>query len=321
MTKRELIQITEPYIDKKIDYKKLSKTTGDYRSFLEGLVEVDLESDKNRSDLYFKNGKALGTKWAAMCLDDIMRTRVFVKGVYEAVMDLLSQHEKVRICYAGTGPFATLLIPTLIRVDPERIECLFIEINETSMSSLKKVMAHDLFKLCKINFEQADLTEFLFSQNEKPHLIVSETMQNLLEKEQQVPIFINLMRQCPPSTVFIPEVVSVDLAIESSIGLNSKRYHTLDTLFEVSKNTLKSSLNKSLLQKKNKTISDNMISRSSHLSLLTQIQVYGLNQLRVNESGLTVARPLSRATNNDKVLSYQSHYEIGEIPKLHFNID
>ena len=68
-----------------------------------------MENDRNREDIHLANGKALGTSWAARCVDDIIRTKKFVAGVYQAVQKLLNEYPEktVHILYAGTGPFAT----------------------------------------------------------------------------------------------------------------------------------------------------------------------------------------------------------------------
>ena len=49
-----------------------------------------------------------------MCVDDIMRTRRFVRGVYHAMADMLNAREgKINLLYAGTGPFAMLVLPSI----------------------------------------------------------------------------------------------------------------------------------------------------------------------------------------------------------------
>ncbi len=315
MSKEELLDITAPYLTETVDYRALTTATNRYKQFFVSIVKTDFNESCDGEDLNFENGKALGTKWAAMCLDDIMRTKVFIKGIYEAIQDLLKIHDTVNICYAGTGPYATLLVPSLIRLDSSRLKCTFMEINERSLECVRKVLCHDAFNSGGFSFEKADLTRFQFNL-EKPHLIISETMQCLLEKEQQVPIFINLMKQCPEETIFIPERITLQLALE-----NDETYHVIKDLFELSKSNLVSFINKTKLQTEVLEIKDEQIKSDSKFSLLTDILVYKNHRLKVDESGLTVARPYLIQPKEEGKISIESHYNISDSPHLHLEIN
>ena len=77
-----------------------------------------------RNDVYGETGMALGTLWAALCVDDMIRTKMFVKGLIEAVEDIMKKKEgPVHILYAGTGPFATLILPTLASYTSDQVQC------------------------------------------------------------------------------------------------------------------------------------------------------------------------------------------------------
>ena len=49
--------------------------------------EQDMDNKEGRKDIEYENGKALGTFWAALCLDDLVRTRQFIRGIDKAIKD------------------------------------------------------------------------------------------------------------------------------------------------------------------------------------------------------------------------------------------
>jgi hypothetical protein len=142
MKERNLLkQITAVFLEKKTDYQKLSAAVKDYKKLLITLAELE-DNDAARENIHFENGKALGTTWAAMCIDDLMRTRQFVQGIYKAVQFLKQQKEApVHILYAGCGPFAALILPLLTRFSQKDIQCTLLEINPLSYAAVKKVIS------------------------------------------------------------------------------------------------------------------------------------------------------------------------------------
>ncbi|WP_264554452.1 hypothetical protein [Flavobacterium sp. N1861] len=70
------------------DFLELTQTINNYKEITYSLSDINLENEANRADIHFNNGKALGTAWAAMCIDDIIRTKIFVKSVFNAIETL-----------------------------------------------------------------------------------------------------------------------------------------------------------------------------------------------------------------------------------------
>lgn len=320
LSKTDLIDRTEAYFNEKIEYRELSLTTQSYKEFFEGIIDLNREETSNREDLYFSNGKAIGPLWAAMCLDDIMRTRCFIKGIKEAISDLLKEKEKIRICYAGTGPYATLLIANIVRFPSDRVSYHFIEINDSSINAVKQIIDHPIFSNYDITIEKADLTTYKF-QNALPDLIISETLQSLLDKEQQVSIHINLMKQCDDRTVFIPENISINLALENTDENGVASYDRLQKLFEISNNTYKDFIGKTELYEIDQHIIDPLISKDTWFCLLTDITVYKDNILHANDSGLTVARASLFNIKEEGRMHVKSHYQISDQPQLHISVN
>ena len=239
---KEILHSTSEYLKDDIDYLNLSNASKEYKSILNTLCGEEINIEEGRSDMKFENGKALGTFWAALCLDDLLRTRQFIRGIYKAIQDKLKEKESIHILYAGTGPFATLLLPLMLRFAKEDIKYTLLEVNPFSFRILKKVISKLGFEGYDITFVNEDATKFQLDAKNQPDIIISETMQNALAKEQQVPIFINLMSQSPRETIFIPEKIELKLGLkERGIpfeNLSRNNYHKEETIFEVSKEAM-----------------------------------------------------------------------------------
>jgi len=192
---KKIINVTSEYFEDHIDYMKLSNTTKEYKSVLEGFCNQDMDIEEGRNDIMFDNGKALGTFWAALCLDDMMRTRQFIRGINEAIKEKINTQKPIHILYAGTGPFATLILPFIFRYSKQQIKYTFLEINPFSFKILQNLISKLGLEDYDITLLKADATKYKIDSENEPDIIISETMQNALAKEQQVPIFLNLMSQ------------------------------------------------------------------------------------------------------------------------------
>ena len=60
-----------------------------------------------------------------------------------------------------------------------------------------------------------DATKYQITED-TPDIIISETMQNALPKEQQVSIFLNLMRQVKFDSIFIPEKIELFIGLKKA---------------------------------------------------------------------------------------------------------
>lgn len=317
----EIIRITASYLDDTIDYLKLSTTTQEYKKLLYSLADTELDNYKGRQHIYMENGKAIGPLWAAMCLDDIMRTRQFVRGINKAIADKLAvKKEPLHILYAGTGPFATLILPLIFRYPKEKIKYTFLEVNPISYELVQKIMAKLDVEGYSIQFVQADATKFELGKDNLPDIIVSETMQNMLRREQQVPIFMNLMKQAKEDTVFIPEKINLYLASRQSgisiSELNAANYTKLDKVLEISKDILTSKVFKETTTsiKKEQTIG------YKDILVLTEIQVYKDEVIDINQSGLTVPLTIGLLSGSNTPQEIKTRYILGNAPKLEYKI-
>ena len=328
----KLNEIARGYLLKGLDVNQLSNTTAAYKSLLNKLYDENLDVEAGRTDVDFANGKAIGTFWAASCLEDHLRTRSFIRGIDNAIRDKLKDQISLNILYAGTGPYATLLLPLMSKYAEYKVKYTFIEINSLSLQILKQVISKVGFQDFDITFLQEDASRYQIDGNNQPDIIISETMQKALEKEQQVPIFLNLMDQVGEDTLFIPEKIELvaGLADEGFDFINQQpeSFQNAGTLFEMSKTALlpksrwvNEQSGETIFQQTTLKIDKEALANARHLFLLTEIRIYGSERLLVGESGLTI--PTYMASINEGQsgdMFIECRYQVSEVPGLDYNV-
>lgn len=329
----ELLRITSAYLEDTINYLNLTTATKELKSLLEKIVGNDLNTDEGRKHVTCDNGIAIGTYWAALCLDDFMRTRQFVRGIHEAMKDkLMLQQEPIHIMYAGTGPFATLLLPLIFRYPKERFRYTFMEINQNTFNILKTVVKGFGLDEYPINLVLADASTYTIDKHDAPDIIISETMQNALANEQQVPIFLNLMQQAKEETIFIPEKINVYIGLRQAgiplLELNKSHYLKMNKLMEVSKETIADltavpnlPIDEQRFFEKHTTITEQQQAGYKNLALLTDIQTYKQEHLEITQSGLTLPKILGYEMEHlIQPIGIFSYYKFGAKPQLVYEI-
>lgn len=329
---KELKRITSAYFDSNVDFTKLSTATKEYKLLLNEICDQNLDTEEGRLYIESENGAAIGTFWAALCLDDILRTRQFILGTDLAIQEKIIPEKKVHVLYAGTGPFATLILPIILKYPPQKIKYTLMEINPLSFELLKKVLSELQLDEYDITLVNADATKYKIDPDNKPDIILSETMQNALAREQQVPIFLNLMRQVQNDAIFIPEKIEINVGMQKWMDPNESedapRYIKESKVFEVSKEAIFSEnptekLEADLLsfQKKEVTIERENCKDFNSFVILTEIQVFHDVSIKIGESGLTapiIIDPISEDETNNILVETQ--YVISSEPKLEYTL-
>jgi hypothetical protein len=113
-----------------------------------------------------------------------------------------------------------------------------------------------------------------------------------LQKEPQVSIVANLLSQCDPGTILIPELVKVDLCLAGNIAKNPGAIIFLQTLFEFNSQTAKQ------IKDDPETVpffAEGIVveikkakENYGRLVLTTTIKIFNDHWLRFNESSLSV---------------------------------
>jgi hypothetical protein len=190
---------------------------------------------------------------------------------------------------------------------------VLLEINPSSIRYLQRIVQQFNMEDYLLDLVQADAVTWSAPANLQPDIIVSETMNNALQKEPQVNIVANLLSQCRPDTVLIPELVKVDACLLGNIIDNPGEILHLATLLELDAETAVRIKKKpeevaAISQGIILTISELPPGRFSTLVLNTSIRIFGQHSLAFNESGLTIPHILMMTNSFKKYpvrLSFQ----------------
>ena len=334
---KELTQITAEILSDEINYLALKNKLEDFKRWLSEVSRFDENKEISRASLSFENGVATGPTWAAFCVVDIMRTRQFVRGICKAVEDVKKKKSgPVKILYAGTGPFATLILPLLTKYNPDELQLHLFEVNEETILHLK-----NLIKKLEIgdyveSITCADASKHKLEKPRDVDILISETMQRGLIKEQQVPIMFNLMSQLKDEVIMIPNSIKLDLALMNTSSrlmiekTDQLRFKRLDTIIEFDKEFIHSHLQEQNDPKKNSRFKlckklnfrDQIDNDFDKITILTNIQVYGEEWIAVDASSLTTPQNLIDLHQIDEKKSEISlDYVIKEIPDFEYELN
>ncbi|KAB7728074.1 hypothetical protein F5984_20190 [Rudanella paleaurantiibacter] len=213
----ELNVITHRLLDTApTDYGTLRAVCHELHDFLVQTTRIDPHNPDNRKNrVHSDMGYAISLTWAAMCIHDFQRTKTFTDGLFRAVSDRLAQQPDlpVHILYAGTGPFATLILPLVARFSPQQVQFTLLEINAQSYACLTQLIT--LLDLAPYvsSVQQVDATTWQIPDPHSVDVFVTETMQKALKEEQQVAISLNIVPQLRPDALLIPEQIRLTLAL------------------------------------------------------------------------------------------------------------
>ncbi|MBF0613262.1 MAG: hypothetical protein G8345_21145 [Magnetococcales bacterium] len=256
---------------------------------LAGIIEYDdnqpqLEQAK---DCFLPSGKAISLQGAARCLWEFVRTSRFLQGV-EAALRAAQQRfpgQRIRLLEAGCGPFALLALPLALKFEPSQVGFTLLDIHPHSLEAAKTIVTTLGLQDYVDAYVQADATTWTCPDHLRPHVMVSETMQNALKKEPQVAITRNLAHQCVPGGYFLPEKVRVDFCllywITDEGEVPFQRTQPVATLYELRPDNPHDPLHGQF------TLPDPLPERVRP-GLCTHIQVFGDYCLEENQCSLTL---------------------------------
>lgn len=298
------------------DYEELTQAIFNFKSIVQFYSELSLENQIYKEDLYGNRGKSIGTTWAAMCLEDMIRTKIFIKGIFKAI-EKIKTTAPIHILYAGTGPFATLLLPILASYSPSELQATLIEINPHSFDCMQKLIKKIGFEDHIIAFENKDAMTYSINSKFPVDIILSETLQAGLSKEQQVPITLNLLKQVSQNTILIPEKISLDICLINYLKFTESGFpetkhdsiKKLETLIEINNQSHnKLNISSPIVAKKMFTLSKEDFINFTNIALLTNITVFENEKIKCNESGLTVPVLLESITEQQEKTTFTVSY-------------
>lgn len=190
-----------------------------YARLLFELAGIDASDEAQRKHLPTAGGQAIGTFLAAACVNEVRRTQRFCRGLFQSVARAVASRpgRPVHVIYAGAGPFAALALPTMRQFPAEEVQFTLLEVNPGSLDKLRHVISALELEPYVRRVELCDATTWRVPDG-AVDIVISETMNQALQREPQAGIMLNLRRQLGDSVVFIPEAVEVRLAWQRRPG-------------------------------------------------------------------------------------------------------
>ncbi|BDX07898.1 hypothetical protein [Planctobacterium marinum] len=177
-------------------------------SILTEITGISSDFDMNAwQDANLDTGIAISPVQAAKCTDQVIRTKRFIQGVKSCLDKKLAIKSDVNVLYAGTGPYGMLLLPLLTLYQKRPINVTLIDVHSENTQAIKKLIeALDLEEFTE-GIHHVDATTWQPDGSIQFDIIISETMNTLLEREPQVSIFSHLVQFLYDDGDLIPEQV------------------------------------------------------------------------------------------------------------------
>lgn len=274
---------------------------------LTGISPFETLLNKQNTDL--SSGVAISPGMAAFCSIDIKRTQVFLRGVLAGLQHQLSVVEErpLQVVYAGTGPYALLLLPLLSFFEPHQLKITLLDIHQSSLDSVKKLVTTLGYEHFVQDIVQADAATWQWDKELPLHACISETMQVTLKREPQVAITLNMVPQLAASGIMIPELIEVEAVLvnmpmfrmQSACSKDGDEEnavaHPLGLVAQLNKQMALEAKGNVLhvLHGLRTTLVSEWQTTEYTLQLHTRIRVWGPHQLKDNDSGLTLPYELA----------------------------
>jgi len=302
------------------DYDLIKQGIDFFYETFRDISGVSCDNISTEPNIMLPSGKAISSSAAAHCLLELKRTAVFLRGIHAAIQEKLQTGacRPIRILYAGTGPYGTLLLPLLPLYLPNQLQIDLLDVNQTSLTALQKIIDRLAFQSFIGKIYCADAATMRVEQ--EYDIAISETMLSCLKSEPQVAIMQNIIPQLPDDAVFIPQQISIDAWLTDpkmeldrifaeEVWKEDANRMFLDSVFCVDKANLETSKFKKKIQIPQ--------SHASYveLKLFTRVSVYGGEQLYGNDSSITL--PIRYLDlRKQKANSVEFWYKQGEKPRI-----
>lgn len=320
-----LREIVEKIISEPIDHSKVRNAVNELYHYFNSISPICTDISKLDSHIETLFGLAVSTDAAAFCIIDFVRTRNFIIAIKQAIEDkrAIYKDQPIVVLYAGTGPSASLVLPLTTIFSAEQVQFVLLEINETSIQHLKKVINILAIQDYVIDIIQADASTYCLRENMEVDILVSETMKPALDKEPQVSIIKNLIGQCKPDVTLIPELIRIDMVVKGKSETNMFVYEPIQRLMDFDAHAaLQLSKDKNKLPIFSNGIIVKILSKPankfSEISVLTYIRLYKNVVLGYNETSLTIPFPVLQIKDLLFPVSFKIKYIIENRPRFSF---
>jgi hypothetical protein len=321
-----LKNVTEVIFSETATYGELKDALSEWKESLERHHKLDMNAPEYNENVYLEEGKAIATRWAALCIEDLIRTKRFVRAVKKSVEAVLYKQAglPVTIMYVGTGPFATLILPLTQVFSPSELQLDLIEVNTKSFALLNATIESYGIEGYIRNCYCTDATRFTLENTEVDILLV-ECLQHALAREPQVKIVENLVPQLKEDLILIPEEITLQLALVNTkaqedfrMDLESTKeidfYEIVDTLFCLNKSE---TLNNNLaFEERSNLFTKEQIMAHNRIAIFTEMRLFQSEKLTYNESGLTLPLNITDYAKESPIYGIKTKYVTGSEPGL-----
>lgn len=336
MLRSKLTKITKDLILEDVPFVQQKKLTDELFDLFADAVKLEIEKDENRASICTEGGKAISVFEAAFCTKQFARTRQFILGIQQCILEAQKkfQGETIHVFYAGTGPFATLMLPITTLFSPEEVQFTLLEINGQALKFLDIIINGFEARPYVEEILHSDACIHQLVEKGKHHILVTETMQQALKNEPQVSITLNLLPQMKSDCYLIPERIVVDLGVidfkrdlarmQGDLEAVTDYYLKLGNVLDFNRKTVAEILenkhgnaSKNAFQCNSVKCLPNLDTRFSAVYLMTEICVFGDYWLKPYDCSLNlpvkIARDLELVTRDCQLDFY---YEMGSKPQV-----
>jgi predicted RNA methylase len=258
-------------------------------------------------------GLAVSPVAAGRCLLDFMRTRKFARGLRFALHHQLQSTGKkpLNVLYAGSGPYALLAVLMTPYFKPGEVQFSIIDIHSRSVDSVTEIIGQFNLAAYFKEITLGDATKYEAAEDNKPDVLLIETMLNALRKEPQVAVAANLAPQLSAAGIMIPEEITVtpvftEMYIRNATMLGEDvsnftqaAFHSLEVVVKLNKASAiaaTKNINKPFAPVVLK-LEEDFLHPNYELELQTLIKVWGDETLQLSDCSLTL--PLKIAKGED----------------------
>lgn len=300
----ELGRITNIILEDRINYGTLVPALKDLKSLFMTVTGTNLEDEESRKDLYHATGKAIGPQWAAMCIDDMLRTKHFMAGTCKAIRSKLEEKKRpVTLLYVGTGPFATLVTPLTTLFTPDELQLILVEVNPIAIDCLEKCIRNFGIQDYVKEILSADASQLVLKNPDEIDILLLECMQLALIKEQQVAITYNLLPQLRADAILLPEEITLSVCLidyktkEENMTIYDESlvkpyYKKVDPIFRLNRETIIKTVadQKTTVPQfpKTTTLFGNVEPNYKYVAIATEISVFADQKIDIDKCSLTM---------------------------------
>lgn len=328
----ELSEISDILLADEINFSDLSTSLANMKTLLMKVSEIDPSLPEYKLDIHHETGKAIGPQWAGLCVDDLLRTKRFTKGAFNAIQEIKAKKpgKPVTLLYVGTGPFATLIMPLLTKFTPEELQLILVEVNPVTVVALKNTIKNLGVENYVKEIISTDAAQLQLENAREIDILLLECLQFALVKEQQVAITYNLIPQLQKDVILVPQEIKLSVCMVDSVKKmkymtttesNNKPsyYKDINTVFVLSKEEILNHLSKSeelIFPEVITELSEEDKNNFTTVSISTDIHVFGDQVLGKDECSLTMSYKLQDTNRIESYNAVKTKYEINENPGL-----